>query len=205
MKHGFRGASLIANGISTLRLVLESIVPAHSGVLFNGLCDERLYEFIDDSPPVSSDVLHSRYERLATGVSSDGREIWLNWAVRLRHNDHYIGVVQATIDQDRSAIIAYVLFREFWGHGYGRESVSAMLKQLQNAHGVTRFRACVDPRNKRSIALLQSLRFIQSACNVGSAVLHGTVADESEYVREEPFARVGAESVIDKNQRLPPE
>src|SRR5580658_3556434 len=145
--------------MTTERLALEMLAPSHADALFHGLSDKRLYTFIDDEPPGSLEALRGRYERLATQRSPDGLETWLNWAVRTLRAEEYIGYVQATITKDHWAMIAYVLFHNSWGYGYGREAVTAMLLELQKNHGVTKFRAIVHPQNSRSRSLLQSLGF----------------------------------------------
>jgi [ribosomal protein S5]-alanine N-acetyltransferase len=143
----------------TERLELELLTPEHAEALFDGLSDKRLYTFIDDEPPISLEALRQRYERLATRRSPDGLEIWLNWAVSTLQPRKYIGYVQATIRMDSWAVIAFVLFYGSWGNGYGQEAVTAMLQELQKTHAVSNFRAFVNPRNRRSRALLQSLGF----------------------------------------------
>jgi ribosomal-protein-alanine N-acetyltransferase len=168
--------------IRTQRLTLEPLEPHHADVLLDGLRDERLYEFIDDAPPESVDVLRSRYARLACGKAPDRPEAWLNWAVRESFTDRYTGFVQATITDSRSALIAYLLFPFAWGNGYAREAVAAMIHHLRSTHEVTTFKATVDPRNKRSIAVLQALGFVQFECRKGAAQIRGVVADELDFL-----------------------
>ena len=144
----------------TERLELELLTPDHAEALFHGLRDKRLYTFIDDEPPVSLEALRRRYEMLLKRRSPEGLETWLNWAVRKLRPSEYIGYVQATVTKDGWADIAYVLFYDSWGKGYGREAVTAMLEELKNTYFVSSFRALVNPRNRRSRALLQSLGFV---------------------------------------------
>jgi RimJ/RimL family protein N-acetyltransferase len=167
--------------IETPRLVLEPLEETHAEVLFEGLCDERLYEFIDHDPPASMENLRTRYAKLAGRRSPDGTEAWLNWAVREMRTERYVGFVQATVNSSRLALIAYLLFHPAWGNGYGREAVSAMIQQLHEKQAVTTFRATVDPRNQRSMALLQALSFALFEHRKGTARVHGAVADELEY------------------------
>jgi ribosomal-protein-alanine N-acetyltransferase len=169
-------------GLSTARLFLAELQPAHADDLFSGLCDSSLYEFIDVEPPRDVASLRSRYERLAKRSSPDGREIWLNWSIQLRPELQFAGMVQATILEDQSAAIAYMLFQPFQGRGYAREAVTAMIDELRRAYSVTVFRASVDPRNVRSVALLASLGFQLEVCRKEGATIRGVVADEAEYV-----------------------
>ena len=167
--------------LQTQRLTCEELKPIHASRLYEGFQDDRLFEFIDDSPPIDLESLHSRYERLAKGKSPDGCGIWLNWAIRLRETEQYFGTVQATVLGDQSALIAYVLFRDAWGQGYAREAVTEVVRHLQVTYSVLKYRATVDPRNIRSIRLLESLGFRQTDYRVQGASIRGIPADEAEY------------------------
>jgi len=145
--------------IPTARLRLEELTPDHAPRLFHGLSEQALYEFTDDEPPPSLEWLRARYERLATRRSPDGRERWLNWAIRIDGSGEYAGYVQATLREDRTALLGYVLFRQAQGNGYATEAVEAMLDHLAKHEGATEARASVDPANAKSIALLDRLGF----------------------------------------------
>src|SRR5207249_10821249 len=95
--------------------------------------------------------------------------------------EHYVGYVQATVHHDRSAEVAYVVFREFWGLGYAWEAVMALIEHLRDHWGVLRVRATVDTRNRRSIALLEALGFERGALRKDAEMIHGFLADEFEY------------------------
>lgn len=77
--------------IQNARLRLEPLSPDHAEVLFEGLRDRRLYSFIAEEPPASADALRARYTKLATRRSPDGADRWLNWAIRHRRRDAYLG------------------------------------------------------------------------------------------------------------------
>ncbi len=135
-------------------------MPRHAEVLFAGLQNERLYDWIEDRPPDNLAGLRQRYERLAMHQSPDGREIWLNWAIRLASSGDYAGYVQATVSGSE-ALVAYVVFASTWGLGIGREAVSAMIDELSSEYGVCDLVATVDRRNLRSVKLLVALGFRQ--------------------------------------------
>jgi len=164
------------------RLRLEPIEPHHAEAFFAGLGDERLYEFIDDHPPVSVETLRARFAELATRRSPDGSQAWLNWAVWSDDEDRYLGYVQATILENRRVQIAYVLFRDAWGKGFAREAVAAMLAHLREHRKVNRFQATVDPRNHRSIAVLSALGFSHDRCRPAAGQIRGVIVDESIYL-----------------------
>jgi ribosomal-protein-alanine N-acetyltransferase len=167
--------------IHTPRLRMEPLEETHAIDLFDGLRDEALYEFIGEQPPESVETLRERYRRLASRTSPDGEEAWLNWALRSLSTGSCIGWTQATIHPDRSAHVAYVLFREAWGLGYAREAVTAMIAHLRDPWSVTRVRATVDTRNRRSLALLEALGFRRGLVRFGAEIIRGELTDEIEY------------------------
>ena len=140
-------------------LELEDLTVAHASVMFEGLSDGALYDYLDEAPPLTAEHLAERYRVLERRTSPDGRERWLNWAVHLPGSSTYVGYVQATVDPGGTASIAYVVFREHWGRGYGRQAVAIMLRLLRDRYGVRKAIARIDSRNARSSGLLKSLNF----------------------------------------------
>lgn len=167
--------------LATARLRLEPLEPEHAAMLFEGLRDDGLYEFIDEDPPASVETLRARYEVLARRRSPDGRQAWLNWAVWSNPERRYIGYVQATVAADRRAFIAYVLFRDAWGHGYAAESVERVVRDLRDRWGCGEVSARVDVRNRRSIALLRRLGFECVTAESEAGVLADAASGDAEY------------------------
>jgi RimJ/RimL family protein N-acetyltransferase len=149
----------LLNCIESERLVLEPLEERHAEVLFAGLCDTRIYQFIDDAPPPSINELRRRYGRLELRRSPDGSQAWLNWAIYSSADAKYVGYVQATIYDTGVANLGYVLFVEDWGKGYGTEAVRAVIDYLIDVYQTQRFTATVDKRNDRSRRLLEKLGF----------------------------------------------
>src|SRR5919205_1898799 len=83
--------------LETPRLLLEPILPAHAPMIYEPLQDERLYRFIPQDPPASLRALKDRYGFLSARRSPDGREAWLNWAMRERSSGEYAGTLEATV------------------------------------------------------------------------------------------------------------
>ena len=145
--------------LTTERLKLEPLTKAHAPEMFAALSDPAIYRFMDEAPPDSLEALAQRYARLETRLSGDGRERWLNWVVRESATSRAIGFVQATVREDGSALVAYVIAPAAQGQGFAREATTAMIGELRERYGSTRLRASTDPRNAASIALLSSLGF----------------------------------------------
>lgn len=151
--------------LRTARLVLEPLTRAHASEMFAVLSDPETFRFIDEQPPVSEEALAHRYARLESRLSSEGRERWLNWIAREASTSKAIGFVQATVREDGSALVAYVIAPAAQRQGYAREAAKAMIAELRSAYAAKRLRASVDPRNAASIALLVSLGFTNGGAN----------------------------------------
>jgi RimJ/RimL family protein N-acetyltransferase len=169
--------------IATERLTLEPQVVAHAARMFALLQDPAIYRY-ENEAPASLDWLQERFRRLESRASADGREQWLNWVVRIGA-DELIGFVQATIDADRAAAIAYVFGSVYWGRGYATEAVSAMLRDLVVHHDVVEYSAVLKRANARSIRLLQRLGFEPDANAVPDAerTRESILADEMRMTR----------------------
>jgi RimJ/RimL family protein N-acetyltransferase len=169
--------------LETPRLLLEPLGAHHAAALYEPLQAPELYTFIPQEPPPSLDALTARYTVLSGRRSPNGQEDWLNWALRERTTDAYIGVVQATVQADGAALLAYMIFPPFWRQGYARESCACVLAHLFGRYHVSRVAAEIDTRNAASIHLIESLGFIQSATTPGADFFKGAVSDECRYER----------------------
>ena len=143
--------------IPTPRLVLEPQRAAHAEAMFKLLADPALYRY-ENEPPASLEALRDRFARLETRQSADGSEGWLNWVLRL-HDGRVAGYVQATVQADGSAWVAYVLGSAHWGQGFASEAVAAMVDVLVAQHAVHTLRAVYKRSNGPSIRLLERLQF----------------------------------------------
>lgn len=166
--------------IETPRLALEPQRAGHASEMFAVLSDPEIYRF-ENEPPVSLEWLHERFTKLETRRSADGSEAWLNWVLRLRSGGP-IGYVQATVDAQGRALIAYVLASPHWGQGLAREAVQAMQAELAAAWQVRRLLAVFKRGNLRSRRLLERLGF-----DAGSAAqrLQFEVEDDEDLMQRE--------------------
>lgn len=167
--------------IETARLTLEPLRPDHAPALFPGLRDAALYRFIPHDPPASVERVTEAYRRLATRRSPDGREVWLNWAMRLRDGTGYAGTLQATVPPTGTAFVAYTVFTPQQRRGYATEGLAALLRLLFNGYGVQTVAAEIDTRNGPSIALAERLGFARVATTVDADHFKGTPSDEFRY------------------------
>ena len=145
--------------IETQRLLLEPLVEAHADILFNSLCDERMYRWIESGGPTDIDQLRTKWKRNESRISPDGTEAWLNWAIRLRNDGPYIGKLDAELDTPFNVKnVGFVLFPMYWGYGYATESLLAVKSALVS-HGIVSMRATVATPNIASARVLEKSGF----------------------------------------------
>ena len=162
-------------------LLLEPQVAGHAEAMFALLSDPGLYRWLDDAPPADVASLRARYQRLETRKSADGRQQWLNWIVR-RPGQPPLGYLQATVLEDGSAWVAYLLASAYQGQGIATRATAAMLAHLEEAYGARRLLANVEAENGPSIRLLQRLGF--RAASAEEAARHRPTASERIFVRD---------------------
>lgn len=167
--------------LETQRLRLEPLRVAHARELFSLYQDPRIFRFIPQDPPASLEALEMRCRILERRTSSDGREVWLNWAVRLKESGRVAGRLEATVRDNATAGIAYELSPLFWGAGYATEGCARVLELLFGTYAVDEVDALVDTRNESSIRLLERLGFKRTGRRDRADFFKGGFSDEYSY------------------------
>jgi ribosomal-protein-alanine N-acetyltransferase len=175
--------------LETPRLLLEPILPAHAPILNESLQDEELYRFIPQDPPPSLEALTDRYDFLSARRSPDGREAWLNWAVRDKRSGDYVGTLEATVEEVPLAFIAYMVFAPYQRRGFAAEACWRLLEHLVDDYRVGVVAAEIDTRNTASIALVESLGFERVGFQKDADQFKGSTSDEYRYeIKESVWA-----------------
>ncbi|MBA2712082.1 MAG: GNAT family N-acetyltransferase [Rubrobacteraceae bacterium] len=177
--------------LETPRLLLEPLRPDHASMLYEQLQDERLHRFIPQDPPASPQALEDRYGFLLSRRSPDGREAWLNWAVRVRISGDYAGTIEATVHENLEATIAYTVFVPYQRQGFAAEACGRLLGHLFDDYQGGVAAAEIDTRNVASIALVESLGFRRVAFQKDADYFKGSSSDEYRYELGESVWREG--------------
>ncbi|HEY0604719.1 MAG TPA: GNAT family protein [Herpetosiphonaceae bacterium] len=172
--------------LETDRLRLEPLQPDHAPRLFSLLQDTQIYRYIPQEPPAALSLLTQRYEQLARRLSPAGDQAWLNWAIQIASTSEYIGQVEATVFEDQTAYLAYLIGSTFWGHGYATEACTRIIRLLFDDYGVTCVKAEVDTRNTASIRLLERLGFTRIGYQANADFFKGGSSDEYTYCLSAP-------------------
>lgn len=164
--------------LRTPRLTLEPLAQRHADELWQPLADPRLYTYIPQDPPASLAALRERFVLLSTRRSPVGDQLWLNWVLRTTHDGQCRGRVQATVNTDARAWIAYEVFPPHWGRGYASEGCRRMIEWLIDTLGVRQLAAEVDSQNSASLRLLDRLGFQRVSLREAADEFKGRVSDE---------------------------
>jgi [ribosomal protein S5]-alanine N-acetyltransferase len=147
----------------TPRLHLRERTAEDADALFPSFADSGLMTYWSHGPHTSVEETRARFAEPFDG--------WRAWAITLAGDDPAIGFVAVGEKrQPNVSEIGYMVAREHWGCGIGREAVEAVLDQLFRVEGQRRVFADTDPDNVASNALLKAIGF----------TLEGRLRDEWE-------------------------
>lgn len=175
--------------LQTARLVLEPLEPRHSEAMLHVMADRETYRYQSGEPLAfaSREALRTRIEHQCRGPR-DREERWWNWAIFARENGvaaspaRALGSVEISlVERGARALIAYVLASDAWGNGFAFEASSAAIAYVRSAARVESIDAYVDPRNARSVKLVERLGFAFVALLPNNDIIDGLPADDLHY------------------------
>ena len=112
-----------------------------------------------------------------------------------------VGLVSLAVDpSQQTAELGYEIARDVWGKGIAAEASAAVCDWGFREYGLARIDAWADPRNKRSVRVMEKLRMTYEGRHRSSEVGRGERADEVVYavLRDEwsglrgPLPSIGA-------------
>ena len=100
--------------------------------------------------------VRARIRRWERRRSPDGAEVWLNWTLRLKHDQTVVGRMQATVTE-RWADMAWVIGRRFRKLGYATEAARRIAAWLLDFFNLEEVRATIQPDNTASQGVARNL------------------------------------------------
>ncbi len=178
------GATLGAP-LATARLRIEPLQARHARLLFDGMREAAIYEWISMRQPTDVAELEARWRLPARDGTTACEMIVLGWAVQRTEDGAWIGKLDAEIQASAVASnVGYFFFPAFWGQGYASEAVAALCAHLAR-HGVAEQHATVTLGNDASCRVLERAGFVRTRVLPGNDTLRGVVVDDVEYVRRD--------------------
>ncbi|MEP6505745.1 MAG: GNAT family N-acetyltransferase [Betaproteobacteria bacterium] len=174
--------------LTTARLRLEPLGGRHARVLFDGLREPAIYEWISLKPSPDVDHLEARWARVAERSLVAVDVLDFGWAVQRASDGAWIGKMDAEVQPHGVATnIGYAFVPAYWGRGYATEAVRALCEHLAR-HGVVEQRATVTLGNDVSCRVLENAGFVRERVIPGNDTLRGVLVDDVEYIRRDPRA-----------------
>jgi [ribosomal protein S5]-alanine N-acetyltransferase len=140
---------------------MEARCVAHAAELFEMLRDPQLYEHLDEAPPTSVNELAEKLARSEGRRSPDGKELWLNWVVRVESGS-LAGYVQATVEENKETNIAYFFGKRFHRQGLASAAVRRMIEIVVAEHQASTLFIVAEAANLPSVRLAERLGFVQA-------------------------------------------
>lgn len=124
------------------------------------LSDPQVYAHIEGDPPASVEALADKYAAIAVGPQRPeiANQTWRDCCVRRADTGQAIGVVEATVIEDR-AEVAYLVGVESWGQGYAFEATTWYHGWLPEQSPISSYWVTILPTNQRSIRLAERLGY----------------------------------------------
>jgi [ribosomal protein S5]-alanine N-acetyltransferase len=160
----------------TERLAIRWLEPADAPALYAVLGDPVVMRYWS-TPPLASeqdarDFIAGIHKRFAA------RDLF-QWGIACRDDDRVIGtctLYRVSLEHRRGEI-GYALGAAHWGRGYAAEALSALVAFAFDSLDLHRLEADVDPRNERSLRLLEGMGFVREGLLRERYHVNGEVQD----------------------------
>lgn len=163
--------------ITTKRLTLRCLAQSDAEAVFAYRCDPAVCEYQTWEPQTLEEIKAFISEMESSAPDVPGS--WYQIGVALRETNELIGDIGIhTLLDSRLAEFGITLNAAHQGHGYATEAVVALLDYLFLQLNKHRVSASVDPRNLRSVALMNRVGMRQEAHFVKSLWFKGEWADD---------------------------
>lgn len=139
-------------------IALEPLTAFHADFLLRLRSDPEVLRYSDREPLASLEEAQTMARRIAED-SDTGRGA--NWLIRESSGGGPVGTIGLwRIDRGNDlGELGYTLLPEFWGRGYARRALQAVLDHGFGVIGLHRIEANINPDNDRSRRLLERLGF----------------------------------------------
>lgn len=145
--------------LTTPRLRLRALVPADAPALYEIFADVEVVRYW--SAPPLADLAEAAAMQAHIEALFHARSLFQWGIVRAEAADRVLGTCTlADIDlKHQRAAIGFALGRASWGQGFAREAVQALVDFAFTELELHRLAADADPRNQRSLHLMETLGF----------------------------------------------
>ncbi len=167
--------------ISTERLILRGVGLSDTESIFRYRSNPQIYEFQNWRPRTLQDVHDFIREKISKEINIS--DTWYQFGIIIKETNELVGDFGVHfIDPDNlQAEIGFTLSLEYQGKGYALEAAVSVINYLFSNLKKHRIIASVDPRNVKSIALLDRIGMRKEAHFKKSIWFNEEWADDMVY------------------------
>jgi [ribosomal protein S5]-alanine N-acetyltransferase len=144
--------------LPTPRLALRQLTPADAGDIFAIFSDPEVMRFWDHGPMRDVAAAETYVAAIQEGLRNQQLFQWGTWDPAERRIVGTCTLLHVSTVHERGEI-GFAVARAHWGRGVATEAVSALIAFCFEQLELHRLEADVDPRNERSLRLLERLGF----------------------------------------------
>ena len=177
--------------LKTGRLLLRTVRPADAEAVFKYRSSPEVRKY---QGSFASLAQTRRLIRLTAGLKPNAPRTWYQLAVLERTGGRLLGdiAIHFRDKENRQAELGYTLAPEYQGKGYAFEAAARVLEYLFGTLKKHRVSASVDPRNVRSVKLLERLGMRKEGCFIKSFWTGTAWADDAVYaILKEEWLKTG--------------
>ncbi len=163
--------SAVFQPLENTRLYLRNISKDDRDFIFQQFSDAVVNQYLFDAEPLTD--LQGADEIIEEYTQPEPRTLH-RWILVRKSDLRKIGTCGYHIwnCDDQTVEIGYDLNPSYWGHGYMREALDAIIEFAFDKMNIWKIQACISVENSRSIALVAKLGF-QFHGETRIEVLHG--------------------------------
>ena len=167
--------------LNTERLLLRPMAASDAEAVLAYRSDALANQYQGWIPKTLADVHDFMANRVSRTFAAAGT--WYQFVLVKRENGELIGDmgVHFLAADEQEAELGYTLARDHQGKGYATEALARIIDCLFNDQGKQRLVTAIDPRNRKSLELVERLGFRKEAHAAGSVLPDGGQAADLVY------------------------
>ncbi len=165
--------------LRTERLVLRPVETNDAKAIYNYRSDSETNKYQGWIPKIIDDV-DSFFNKISPEIDIAGT--WFQFVIVEIKNSKIIGDLGIHFIDDEQAEIGCTLAKKHHGKGYATEALKSVMDYLFNKLNKHRIIGSIDPRNLKSIGLVEKLGFRKEAHFKDSLLINGEWVDDAIYV-----------------------
>ena len=173
--------------LETENIVLRELNANDAEALFRFLSNKSAMEFWDTSPHENIETTNKSLHKM---IAAWNKNKGVAWGIEQKKHNQIIGQfsLHSLSESNKEAQLGYIIHPEFWGNGYGSESLKAVIKYCFNKTGIKTIVAEVDPNNKSSVRILVKHNFKYKKTKTNDLKLNNKYYDTDVYELTESIA-----------------